>query len=339
MSRFTKVKYPSALLLSAGLLLSACGGGDGGTGDSEKPLRVYYASSLDPSDMADLMGLAKVPTTVGTLKDDSAVVAGLLRGSVDVGNVDMQAALEAAGQDIPIKIIYVSAVSPEYIMVSRSDVSSLDDLAGKKVGFHSQGSQTEVFVKQLIEEKAPDIAGEVDFVALENSPRRAQALVGKKLDATSLETIDYAQLKKQGDFNLLGSWKDLPGESQDAIGNVWITTDEVYEKNESRLQDLVRALQTGYDEFYEDEQKWISVGNAELPDLDHSLLPDVYAAYKDMELYPLKGQSPLTEETFETSEKFYREHGGEWKEPISSDIVAFDLIEAALESQEAAGDN
>jgi ABC-type nitrate/sulfonate/bicarbonate transport system substrate-binding protein len=332
------MKYPSALLLSAGLLLAACGGGDG-SGDSDKPLRVYYASSLDPGDIADLIGLEKVPTKVGTLKDDSAVIAGLLRGSADVGNVDMQAALEAAGQGIPIKIIYVSEVTPEYVMVSRTDISSLDELGGKRVGFHSRGSQTEVFVHQLMEEKAPDIVDEVDFVALENSPRRAQALVGKKLDATSLESIDYAQLKKQGEYNLLGSWKDLPGESQDAIGNVWITTDNVYDKNESRLRDLVVALQTGYDEFYEDEQKWISVGKAKLPDLDHSLLPDVYAAYKDIELYPLKGQSPLTEETFKTSEKFYREHGGEWKKPISQDIVAFDLVQEALESQEAASDN
>ena len=327
-----------ALFVSAGLLLTGCAGGNE-SANSDRPLRVYYASSLDPGDIADLMGMEKTPTKVGTLNDDSAVIAGLLRGSVDVGNVDLQAAFEAAGQGIPIKIIYVSEVSPEYVMVSRPDITSLDELGGKRVGYHSKGSQTEVFVKQLIKGKAPEIYSDVNFVALENSPRRAQALVGNKLDATSLETIDYAQLQKQGQFNLLGSWKDLPGGSQNAIGNVWITTDELYQKNESRLRDLVVALQAGYDEFYQDEQKWLSVAKAELPDVDHSLLPDVYAAYKEMELYPLKGQSPLTEEIFKASEKFYREHGGAWKEPIGKDIVAFKLVDAALGTKESKGGN
>lgn len=326
-------KFPIALMLSAGLVLAGCAGsGDETAGSGE--LRVYYASSLDPGDIADLMGLEKTPTKVGTLKDDSAVIAGLLRGSVDVGNVDLQAALEAAGQGIELKIIYVSEVTPEYVMVSRPEITSLSELGGKRVGYHSKGSQTEVFVQQLIEEKAPEIYADVNFVALENSPRRAQALVGEQLEATSLESIDYAQLQTQGEFNLLGSWKDLPGESQDAIGNVWITTAEVYEKKQSQLRDLVVALQAGYNEFYEDEQKWLEIGETELPDLDHSLLPDVYEAYRQIELYPRQGQPPLTEEIFETSEKFYREHGGAWEKPIGSDIVLFDLIDAAVETEE-----
>lgn len=333
MFKISMSKYPLAILLSAGLLLTGCGGDDEAAG-SDKPLRVFYASALDPGDIADLMGLDNVPTKVGTLTDDSAVIAGLLRGSVDVGNVDMQAAFEAVGQGIPIKIIYVSKVTPEFVMVSRPEIDSLNDLGGKRVGYHAKGSQTEVFAEQLIQEKSPEIYDDVNFVGLEESPRRAQALVGNKLDATSLEPIDFAQLQKQGEFNLLGSWKDLPGESQDAIGNVWITTEEIHKKNEPRLRDLVVALQAGYDEFYEDEQKWLSVGEAELPDIDQSLMPDVYAAYKEIGLYPVKGQSPLTEEIFENSEQFYREYGGSWEEPIDKDIVAFDLVDAAVEESD-----
>jgi ABC-type nitrate/sulfonate/bicarbonate transport system substrate-binding protein len=330
MSKFSLSKSLAAVGVAAALVLGGCGGSSDSSGSDEKLLRVYYASSLDPGDIADLIGLAKTPTKVGTLKDDSAVIAGLLRGSAEVGNVDMQAALEAAGQGIPIRIIYVSEATPEYVLVSRSDISSLDELGGKRVGYHSRGSQTEVFVNELIKAQAPSIYDDVKFVALENSPRRAQALVGKKLDATSLESIDYAQLQKQGKFNLLGSWKDLSGDSQVAIGNVWITTEKLYQKNKSRLRDFVEALQSGYNEFYTDEQKWLDVGKEKLPDIDSSLLPAVYAAYKQIGLYPAQGKSPLTEEIFTKTEKFYRDHGGEWDEPISSDIVKFDLVDAAV---------
>jgi hypothetical protein len=112
------------------------------------------------------------------------------------------------------------------------------------------------------------------------------------------------------------------------------TTEEIYEKNESRLSDLVVALQAGYDDFYEDEQKWLSIGEAELPDIDHSLMPDVYAAYKQIGIYPVKGQSPLTEEIFENSEEFYRQYGGSWEEPIGKEVVAFDLVDAAVEGSD-----
>jgi hypothetical protein len=71
-------------------------------------IKVAYASALDPNDVADQFGLQAAKAKVQTLNDDSAVIAGLQRGSIDVGNVDFDQAAAAVAKGMPIKIIYAA---------------------------------------------------------------------------------------------------------------------------------------------------------------------------------------------------------------------------------------
>jgi ABC-type nitrate/sulfonate/bicarbonate transport system substrate-binding protein len=317
-----------AVIATTGLLATACGSGGGDQPQSaDTPLRVGYASALDPNDVADQLGLELAGAKVTTLTDDSSVVAGLLNDSLDVGNVDFDAAIKAKGAGVPLKIIYVAQMKPEYDLVSRPEITSLDQLAGKKVGFHAPGSQTEIFVQNLLKQKIPAAYDQVELLALEESSRRAQAVAAGQLDAAVLEAINYAELKKQGDYHELGTWADLTGDASAARGTAWITTEEKYASDKEALTKLVTSLQKGYDETYSDKEAWLTAAKAAVPDVDQSLLPDVYETYVGQNMYPKAGQPPITPESFVATESFYRELGG-WDDEQSDDIVAYDLVDA-----------
>ena len=317
--------------LTACLTVAGCGGDDTeaptGSGSSSEALRVAYASALDPNDMADQFGLEDAGAKVQTLGDDSAVVAGLLRNSIDVGNVDFDAAMKAATAGVPLKVIYISQAKPEYVFVSRPEITSLEGLAGKKVGYHAKGSQTEIFARALIRQKAPDVYDEVEFLALEESSRRAQALVAKRLDATAVEAINLAQLKEEGDYHQLGTWGDLGGQAGSVVGTAWITTEEKYAKDKERLTQFVGSMQKGYDRFYTDKDGWLALAKDKLPDVEQRLLPAVYEVYKGQDMYPRSGTPSLTPETFAQNDAFFRDLG-EWEDELSDELVAFDLIDA-----------
>jgi ABC-type nitrate/sulfonate/bicarbonate transport system substrate-binding protein len=321
--------------LGATLVIAGCGGDDNNNGEESAAAgepaacetRAGYASALDPNDVADQFGLDALGAEVETLGDDSAVVAGLLRDSLDVGNVDFDAAMKATTEGVPLKIIYVSQTKPEYVFVSRPEIPELTGLGGKKVGYHARGSQTDIFARALIEQQAPDVYDDVEFLALEESSRRAQALVAERLDATVVEAINLAQLRQEGDYHELGTWGDLSGEASSVLGTAWITTEEKYEQNKDCLTEFVQGMQEGYDRFYEDKDGWLALAQEKIPDVDQSLLPDVYEVYAGQDMYPRSGTPAITEEIFTQNDAFFRDLG-EWEDEISSEVVAFDLVES-----------
>jgi NitT/TauT family transport system substrate-binding protein len=332
-----------AALAIGSIGLSACGSSsddDGGStssatsgtsaaaaAPSTKGIGVAYASALDPNDIADQFGLQAAGADVQTLNEDSAVIAGLQRGSIEVGNVDFNQAVAARATGLPIKIIYIAQTTPEYVFVARPEIKTIADLKGKKVGYQEPGSQTELFVKNIVKEKAPDIADDVDFLALPESSRRAQAMVAGKLDASPVESINLAALEKEGGYHSLASWADLSGDASQAIGTAWITTDKTYAAEKDKLTAFVQSLQKGYNETYADKQAWVDLATKELPDVDSSLLPAVYDIYVGRKMYPQAGKPALTPASWTANEAFYRSIG-EWDSEQSDAMVAFDLIDA-----------
>jgi ABC-type taurine transport system substrate-binding protein len=325
--------------------LTACGssggGGAGGTASasgktSTSGMRIAYASALDPNDVADQLGLDAAGAKVQTLNADSAVIAGLQQGSIDVGNVDFNQAVAARSKGLPIKIIYVSQTTPEYVFVGRPEVASIADLAGKNVGFQEPGSQTELFAKNIVREKAPAIYQKVKFLALAESSRRAQAMVAKRLDASPVESINLAQLEKQGGYHQLATWADMTGDASKAVGTAWITTDKKYASDKARLTAFVQDLQKGYNRTYADKGAWIARAKKAVPDVDASLLPAVYDIYVARNMYPKSGTPALTPAGFIANERFYRSVG-EWDKQQDDSIMAYDLIKAGARETATAG--
>jgi ABC-type nitrate/sulfonate/bicarbonate transport system substrate-binding protein len=326
-----RVRVLGMSLLMA-LVAAACGGdgnggGNGGGGDAEQKIKVAYASDLDPNDIADQIGLEAAGAEVLELTEDSAVIAGLIRGDAQVGNIGLTEAIKAAQTGVPIKVFYVSQQRFEFVMVAQPGLDSLDKLAGKKVAYHSPGSGTEILQRLLVRQHDPALEDKIDWVVLPESPNRAAAMIAKEIDSTSLEFADVLTLQEKGPFEILGGWGDIEGESRDAISTIWVASEEYYNDNKERLQELASHLQEGYDQFYSDKEAWIEVASSML-EVDEERLDQTWEFYNEQDMYPKSGEPPLTPEHWTKLDAFFREIG-EYEDEASSDIVDFDMIAAA----------
>jgi NitT/TauT family transport system substrate-binding protein len=330
----TRLRW-GALILGVMLLAAACGGdgddggggagGEGGGGTQE--LRVAYASDLDPNDIADQFGIQEAGAEVVELTEDSAVIAGLIRGDVDVGNIGLTEAIKAAQTGVPIKIFYVSQKRFEFVMVSQAEIENFDQLAGKRVAFHAPGSGTEILQRVLVRQHDPSLENQINWVVLPESPNRAAAMLAGEIDVTSLEFADVLTLQEEGNFNILGYWSDIEGPSSDAISTVWVASEEYYNSNQETLQEFATHLQAGYDTFYEDKQAWLDLAS-ETVDVDQGRLEQSYDFYLETEMYPVAGTSPLTQELWGTLDEFFIQIG-EYEDPASDEIVDYEIIEQA----------
>lgn len=321
------------LLLGLMLVASACGGDDGGgTGGTDEDggtegLRVAYASDLDPNDVADQFGIQAAGAEVVELTEDSAVIAGLIRGDVDVGNIGLTEAIKAAQTGVPIKIIYVAQKRFEFVMVSQENIKTLDDLAGKKVAYHAPGSGTEILQRVLVRQHDPALEDKIDWVTLPESPNRAAAMIAGEIDVTSLEFADVLTLQEEGKFNVLGLWSDIEGPSSDAISTVWVASEEFYTENQETLAEFATHLQDGYDTFYDDKDAWVELA-LEIVKVDENRLNQSYDFYLETEMYPTSGEPPLTPELWQELDEFFVQIG-EYEDPASDEIVDYDIIQQA----------
>jgi ABC-type nitrate/sulfonate/bicarbonate transport system substrate-binding protein len=322
------------MLLIAGLLaLAACGGdgGDGGeSGDAANPaegIRVGYAGGLDPNDIADQWAIDEVGGEVEELAEDSGVVAAIMRGDLDVGSIDYVAAMLAREAGADISIFYVTQTTPEFIMVASSDIEDFDDLAGKRIAYHCPGCTDEAFLRTLVKQNAPEAYPEVEWLVLEESPVRAQAMLAGRFEATDLEALSLAHVFKEapGDFHSLGAWSDLEGDAKSVVATVWVAKTEDLANDREKYQAFAEELQTGYDRFYEDKDGWVDLASEKLPDVDASLLPGTYDVYEEVGMYPKTGTAPLTPEQFDIIDAFYQDVG-EFEESLSDEIIDWDMI-------------
>lgn len=331
-----KIRLGRGATLVIGLMLiaTACGGGNGGDSESgsgesgsTEAIRVGYASDLDPNDVADQIGIKASGAEVTELTEDSAVIAGLIRGDLHVGNIGLTEAIKATQTGVPLKLFYVSQARFEFVMISQLEITSYDQLAGKKVAYHSPGSGTEILQRVLVRQHDPSLEKEINWVVLPESPNRAAAMAAGEIDVTSLEFADVLTLQEKGDYNILGAWADIEGPSVDAISTVWVASEEYYNGNQKTLEEFATNLQEGYTSFYDDKEGWMKLA-ASIVDVDEARLNTTYEFYKEQSMYPKAGEPVLTPELWKKLDGFFREIG-EYEDPASDDIVDYEIIESA----------
>jgi ABC-type nitrate/sulfonate/bicarbonate transport system substrate-binding protein len=328
--------FAVAVALMAGVV--ACGSDEeesaapAGTGTnaaaSAEGVRVAYASELDPNDIADSIGLKAVGAKVTNLTEDSQVIAGLSRGSLDVGNIDFTAAVQARAQGVKLKLIGIAQMKPEFVMVGQPAVKTLQDLSGKRFAYHEPGSLTEVLAKLLVEQKAPEIEDKIKWSALPESPRRAAAMMAKRIDATTLEELDVLTLQEKEPFNVLGRWSDLEGDAAAAYSTVWVTTEDYLSGNRDKVLALMEGIQAGYTKAYADKPAWLAAANENLRNVDEDMVGKAYDAYVGSKMYPVAGTPAITPESYAAASTFF-ESVGEFEKAPPDDLVDYDLVKEA----------
>lgn len=142
-------------------------------------IRIGYGSDIDPADVADQMGYDLLPAQykveVTAFNEDNQVIAGILKGQLDIGNVGLPDTIKAIQMGVPLKVLMFANNHMEYVQIAQPGITKVTDLKGKKVAFHDIGSGTEILPKELVKAAGMKLE-DVDWIILPVRPSRRPSL-------------------------------------------------------------------------------------------------------------------------------------------------------------------
>ncbi|HVV41137.1 MAG TPA: ABC transporter substrate-binding protein [Nitrobacter sp.] len=229
------------------------------------------------------------------LKGGSDALKAVLGGSADVvsGYFDHCVNLAAKKQELQAFVVYdrypglVLVVSPKHT----SEIKSIKDLAGKKVGVSAPGSSTDFFLKYLLKKNGLDPAG--------------TSVIGVGLGATAVAAMEQGQIDAAVMLDpsvtvLQGSSKDLrilsdTRTQKDTLatfggeypGGALYSTTAWVNAHPKEVQALTNAIL--------DTLKWIHGHSAE--DIMNKMPPNMVGKNKDLYLAALKNTIPMYSQT------------------------------------------
>jgi NitT/TauT family transport system substrate-binding protein len=196
---------------------------------------------------AQQSGFAKrygIGLQVQTFSNGSAIIAGLLGGSLDLGQSNWISIFQAHEKGLPIAavagaVMYTSKEPTTFIMVpTDSPAQSAKDLSGKTVAIDGLGNLTQLGVNAWIVKNGGDINSikfvEIPFVEM------PQALVAHRVDATLITEPLATSARNAG---------RIIGAPYDAIASefptsAWVATKE-WTANRDRTDRLVKTIYSG----------------------------------------------------------------------------------------------
>lgn len=205
----------------------------------------------------------------GYFKDAGVDITGIVAGAgggttarnvmaseLGYGEVVLSAALAGVleGQDIKIVNIGSRTVDDLVLMVKpNSDIRSVSQLAGKKIGFSNPKSLSEVITALAVEKGG---------VPIDRAQRLALGSLGGTLTALESDSIDVAATlyiamgaRSQKYRILLDGAKDLPP----MVQSVGVATGDLIRKNPEKLRAMIEARRKGTDFLYANPAKSIKI--------------------------------------------------------------------------------
>ena len=119
-----------------------------------------------------------------TMRTDLAIAA-LGTGDVDY-IVHGGAALRAAAQGFPLKLIFALDDKTPFWLAARPQIKNVRQLTGKKIGISFPGDTPQIILKRFLRRQGIDADRDVAYVSGQFSPTALQGLLGGVLDAAVL---------------------------------------------------------------------------------------------------------------------------------------------------------
>jgi NitT/TauT family transport system substrate-binding protein len=178
-----------------------------------------------------------------TMRTDLAIAA------LGTGDVDYimhgGAALRAAAQGFPLKLIFALDHKTPFWLVARPQIKNVRELTGKKIGISFPGDTPQIILKRFLRRQGINPDRDVAYVSGQFSPTALQSLLGGVLDAAVLAPP----------FNVIGAEKGLTmlsflGDSvpDASSSNGIVTSAQKIQSSPDQVRRIVRAsLKSLYD--------------------------------------------------------------------------------------------
>ncbi|WP_416985287.1 ABC transporter substrate-binding protein [Streptomyces sp. T028] len=246
----------SALVVTASLTLTACGGDAAGdtTADGKAKVTVLRSNGaiFEPLYIAEQQGYFKSAGLDVTIKagaqDTSQNAPSVLNGEAQFAMTDSSGFLKGAAQDMPIRIVTglqsaTTKTDPTDGLLVKKDskIESFADLEGKTVGISALGGTIQ-FICEYLVQKAGGDPSKVKFVALPTTSLTDAATSGKTDAIFSFGPFYFAG-KDSGLRSIGNGMNDVPGMVQGLL----FSSQEYLAKNSGTAKKFIDAVAKAID--------------------------------------------------------------------------------------------
>ena len=163
----------------------------------------------------------------------------LLSGDVDYHGV-ADSALRLAAKGAPIKSIFFGAVRPNYFLMAKPQIKSIQELRGKYIGVVRFGDTIELATRVAFNREGMDAGRDALLIMIGLPGTRVAALAAGSVDATVVVPPDNVLLKQKGFRELL-----FLGDAIEFPSNGYATTDRQLNEKRDLTKRMLRALYRG----------------------------------------------------------------------------------------------
>ena len=163
----------------------------------------------------------------------------LLSGEVEYHGV-ADSALRLAAKGAPLKSIFFSARLPNYFLMAKPTIKSVNELRGKMVAVSRFGGTTDLAARVALQAAGLDPHKDVILIMIGLGNTRNAALLAGSVDANIANPPDNSMLKQKGFRELL-----FLGDAMEFPSNGFTTTERRLAENRDQVKRLLRAFYRG----------------------------------------------------------------------------------------------
>jgi NitT/TauT family transport system substrate-binding protein len=224
--------------------------------------------------------------TVTAVNGTPMVLQGLLSGNLDVGNVATESVIQLAATS-PSSLVAVHSPDPRsyYLMVSRTDVTSLADLSNRTIAISAVGSLDDLITAVALEASGVSIKS-IRRVAIGDPQSRLAALVSGRVDAITISTGTWLSVGQSSGLTVLIDEQHFFAAAP-VLAKVNVATPTLIATKKGEIVKFVAAslLATRY--YSQHRDSWIRAMSRRRPDLTTSDLATLWEYFRSK--WPVDG--------------------------------------------------
>jgi NitT/TauT family transport system substrate-binding protein len=208
----------------------------------------------------------EVKVTYVGLDGSPAAAAALQSGAVDVAHLTIDSAIRLdAANDLAVRGFLSVGAGIPFLIASRDDIATLDDLAGRSFAISDIGGLDHLLTQDVLRSFDVD-ADAPSYVAIGAPSVRVQALAAGQVDATTVSFGTYAAIEDTPGLHVLLA-PDVFAARAPAQPKFLVVREDVIAEKREALQRFTDAILEASRDFAADPARWIEAAAAARPDL------------------------------------------------------------------------
>ena len=208
------------------------------------------------------------------------VIAAMLTGDVDVGNVATDQVLQlVASARADLRALHSPDPRQFFLIAGAGRVDSVNRLRGATVAISAVGGVDDTTTRLVLRAKGI-AASDLNFVALGAPSVRAAALMAGRIDATTISVGTWSTVSTSPAVHVLVS----PQEYYDAaplVAKVDAATASILRSKQEQVRRFTRAVLEAVRFYAHDRRAWVAAMMRRRPELDPSILSELWDGFRD----------------------------------------------------------